>query len=172
MLRIPGSINSKNGEKVRIIQKWNGYRPNIKLLLKDFYIYLSSQRLGELEEKISRKFTSKSSRAALCSIPNSTIPWIENLLQTPISDYRKLAIWHILAPYLLNIRGLSPDEVHGIVREWLDKCSQLRRLDFNPSYRIKSVLNNSKGFLPTSCEKLKTENQGFYNLLQENGVLR
>jgi hypothetical protein len=171
MLRIPGSINSKNGEKVRIIQKWNGYRPNIKLLLEDFYIYLSSQRLAELEEKISRKYTSKFGRAARCSIPNSTIPWIENLLQTPIYDYRKLAIWHILAPYLLNIRGLSPDEVHGIVREWLDKCSQLRRLDFNPSYRIKSVLNSSKGFLPTSCEKLKTENEGFYNLLQENGVL-
>ena len=169
MLRIPGSINSKNGEKVRIIQKWNGYRPNIKLLLEDFYVYLSSQRLAELEEKISWKFTNDDFRESTRLGCNS-IQWIERLLQTPLSDYRKLAIWRVLAPYLLNIRGLSPVEAHGIMSEWLDKCSQLRRLDFNPSYRIKSVLNSSKGFLPTSCEKLKT-NEGFYNLLQENGVL-
>ena len=57
------------------------------------------------------------------------------------------------------------------MREWLDKCNQVRRLNFNPSYRIKSVLNSSKGFLPVSCEKLKTETEGFYNLLQYKGVL-
>ena len=29
MLRIPGSINSKNGETVKVIQKWDGIRPEI-----------------------------------------------------------------------------------------------------------------------------------------------
>ena len=33
MLRIPGSINSKVGKEVRIVQKWNGVRPSIKPLL-------------------------------------------------------------------------------------------------------------------------------------------
>jgi hypothetical protein len=171
MLRVPGSTNSKNGQTVRIIQKWNYYRPSIKLLLEDFYIYLSGQRLADLEEKRSRNYRnhncSKSEYPETCK----SIHWIERLLQTPLSDYRKLAIWRILAPYLLNVRRLSSDEAHGIIREWLDKCSQLRWLDFDSSYRIKSVLNSSKGFLPSSCEKLKTENVGFYNLLQDEGVL-
>jgi hypothetical protein len=157
MLRVPGSVNSKNRQTVRIIQKWNGYRPSIKLLLEDFYIYLSGQRLADLEQKISRKFTNddflESSRLDGCI----SIQWIERLLQTSLSDFRKLAIWRVLAPYLLNIRNLSPDEAHGIVYEWLDKCSQLRRLDFNPTYRIKGVLNNSKGFLPVSCVCVKEE---------------
>jgi hypothetical protein len=171
MLRIPGSINSKNGQTVRIIQRWNGYRPSIKLLLEDFYIYLSSQRLAELEEKRRQKFISKFGRAAHGSLPSSTIHWIERLLQTPISDYRKLAIWRIFVPYLLNIRSLPYDESYNIIGEWLDKCNQLKRLDFNPSHRIKSDLNSSNGFLPVSCEKLKIENERFYSLLQDNGVL-
>jgi hypothetical protein len=171
MLRIPGSINSKNGEKVRINQKWNGYRPNIKLLLEDFYIYLSSQTLAELEERISRKFTNDDFRESSRLVGCNSIRWIERLLQTPLSDYRKLAIWRIFAPYLLNIRGLSPDEAYGIMREWLDKCNQVKRLDFNPNHRIKSDLNGSKDFLPVSCDKLKIENERFYDLLQDNGVL-
>ena len=41
MLRIPGSINSKNGTKeVKIIRKWDGIRPNIKPLLFRFDLYL------------------------------------------------------------------------------------------------------------------------------------
>jgi hypothetical protein len=35
---------------------------------------------------------------------SSNIRWIENLLQTPIDDNRKLAISLIHAPYLLNTR--------------------------------------------------------------------
>jgi 3'-phosphoadenosine 5'-phosphosulfate sulfotransferase (PAPS reductase)/FAD synthetase len=39
------------------------------------------------------------------------IKWIEILLQTPIDDYRKNAIWRILAPYLINTKNLTYKEV-------------------------------------------------------------
>jgi hypothetical protein len=48
MLRVPGSINSKNGQTVKLLQKWDGCRPKINPLLEDFYIYLSSLRIKEL----------------------------------------------------------------------------------------------------------------------------
>ena len=83
------------------------------------------------------------------------IQWIENLLHTAIANYRKLAIWHIFAPYLLNIRGLSPNETHRIIMKWLEECDKLRKLDFAPSYKIKKALNSSKNFLPVSCEQAK-----------------
>jgi Primase X len=170
MLRVPGSVNSKNGQTVRIIQRWNGYRPNIKLLLEDFYVYLSGQRLVELEEKRSRNSVKPELRKQFPK-GGSNIHWIERLLQTPISDYRKLAMWRILIPYLMNIRGLSSDEAQGIIHDWLEQCGKLRGLDFTPSYKIKGALNGSRNFLPVSCNKLKIENKGFYNLLQDNGVL-
>jgi hypothetical protein len=56
------------------------------------------------------------------------------LLQTPVDDYRKFVVWCILAPYLINIRKCSADEAYNLIKNWLDKCSQLRSLDFNSNY--------------------------------------
>ena len=70
MLRIPGFINSKNGQVVRIEQRWNGYRPNIKFLLEDFYVYLSSERIAELEEKRRKKFRGEFGRVSGSCIPS------------------------------------------------------------------------------------------------------
>jgi hypothetical protein len=77
----------------------------------------------------------------------------------------------LFVSHLLNIRGLSKDDTRSIIREWLYKCNQLKRLDFNPDHRIKSALYSSKNFFPISCDKLKFENEGFYKLLQERGEL-
>ena len=169
MLRIPGSINSKNGETIRIIQRWNGFRPPINYLLRDFRRYLIEQKVEQL--KMQQKHSKNS-----CLLEhhnqghNTPIYWIERLLHTPISDYRKLAVWRILAPYLRNKRGLSYDESYSIIRDWLDKCNAVKRLDFNPHYKIKGALNSSNNFLPINKEKLKNENYGFYRILQESGV--
>jgi len=52
MIRIPGSTNSKNGgEEVKIIQEWNGVRPAINWLLRDFRRYLIHDRF-EVRPKI------------------------------------------------------------------------------------------------------------------------
>lgn len=41
LLRIPGSINSKYDKQVTILQKWNGYRPNIpREFIEEFRTYL------------------------------------------------------------------------------------------------------------------------------------
>lgn len=36
LIRIPGTINSKCNQEVRIVQRWNGNRPQILYLLRDF----------------------------------------------------------------------------------------------------------------------------------------
>jgi hypothetical protein len=36
LLRIPGSINSKYNTEVKIIQKWNGHKPHIRLIIRGF----------------------------------------------------------------------------------------------------------------------------------------
>jgi len=53
MLRIPGSINSKNGteEEVKIIQKWDGIRHNIKPLLFRFDLYLLISKSKQIHKK-------------------------------------------------------------------------------------------------------------------------
>jgi hypothetical protein len=101
MLRVPGSINSKNGNRVQIIKKWNGQRPHIKLLIGSFCVYLSKERE---EEQLQVEQEDHELEAAIYSYD---IRWIDKLLQTPISDGRKYAIWRILVPYLRNVKRMS-----------------------------------------------------------------
>ena len=172
MLRIPGSVNSKNGQEVRLVHKWDGQRPPINYLLRDFRHWLFDQT--RKQEQVPRRGKRKQKRSGRFMDPynqSGIIHWIENLLRTPLTDYRKLAIWRIFAPYLLNIRTLPYDESYNVIQNWLDECNKLRRLDFTPSYKIKGALNSSKDFLPVSCEKLKTENEVLYDLLIQNRVL-
>ena len=52
MIRIPGSVNSKNGQQVKVIQQWDGKRVQINYLLRDFRRYL-------IQEKFKPKPTKK-----------------------------------------------------------------------------------------------------------------
>jgi hypothetical protein len=137
--------------------------------IRGFRRWLINQTLRQKQEQQKRR---KNNHVVIRSKNgNCVISWIERLLQTSLQDYRKVSIWRVLIPYLLNIRRLSPEEAQDITRRWLNKCNQLKRLDFNPDHRIKSAVYSSKDFLPISCDKLKVENEGFYKLLQERGVL-
>jgi hypothetical protein len=170
MLRVPGSINSKNGQSVRIIQKWNGFKPFINYLLRDFRRYLIDQQFKELQYKF--KSLRHNERSDI-GTGNHSINWIEHLLQTPIADHRKYCIWRVLSPYLLNIRKLSEQEAYNIIKEWLERCGQLERLGFSVSQRITDGLDGAakKGYLPISLEKLKEENNRLYSFLHVSGVV-
>ena len=99
LIRIPGSINSKCGRVVQIIRRWDGERPTIQYLLRDFKRWLINEHMKQ------RLTDSKRARDQL-AYP-TTISWIEKLLETPLDDHRKFVVWRILSPYLINIRNCS-----------------------------------------------------------------
>ena len=171
LLRIPNSFNAKTlakGEsiensKVKIIQEWDKKRPSIKQLLRNFRRYL-------IDEKIKNELKSKKYYLNIQgSFSNKTneIKWIEKLLQTPISDYRKNAVSLILAPYLINIKMISYHESFDILMEWLHKCESIRKLEFNPRYLIKSALNTAikKRIPPMKLKTLRNRNLEIYYIL-------
>lgn len=157
LVRVPGTFNSKNREEVKIIQRWNGDRPPIQLITEEFRTHLIQKRIDKIkakqrEKKLRDKFDRPQSKNS-----TNTIHWIEKLLQTPLDDYRKYCLWRILCPYLINIRKLPRDEVIMILSEWLRKCDEVRKLDFNIQREINIRLKNVKSYLPSSKETLKTE---------------
>jgi hypothetical protein len=163
MLRIPGSINSKNGQMVKIIQKWNHLKPEINYLLAGFTRFIINERYIELIKAQKRERKSSTYRDN-----NNRVSWIERLMETPIQDHRKYCIWRVLTPYLLNIRKLSERETTDIIEDWLNRCNRLRRLDFNYKQKIKDGIEGAKeGYLPISQEKLRNENGRLYSLLQD-----
>jgi hypothetical protein len=66
---------------------------------------------------------------------------------------------------------LRTEEATAIAGQWLHKCDQLKRLDFNSSLYIKNDLKNVKGYLPSSKEKLKNDQPGLYNILKVHKII-
>jgi len=182
-IRVPGSINGKcllNNDRskrlscnfrVKILQKWNGYRPSItRDFIEDFRTYLE-QKITDQEMKSSNSnyynYKKKNNNQNHYSNNNHNIEWIENkVLQTPFSDYRKLIVGLVLAPYLVVIKKLSYEESYKIIYEWLMKCNSLsgRKLDFDPRYLINNNIKTSMKKLipPISIYKLEMNYRNLY----------
>ena len=161
LLRIPGSINFKYNNRVKIVQKWNGYRPPVsEELLEDFRTYLIQKQIKEYNY---RQKTSKVKRYKNNNY--GYYDWIEKkILANPFEDCRKIIVDLILAPYLINIKKMSYDESYQMIKVWLDKCNSLQKLDNYQNfvnYRIYSALKTAtqKGIGPMSLYKIKTDNR-------------
>lgn len=159
LIRIPGSINSKYNEKVKIIQKWNGIEADAKSLVIPFLDHL-------IQLKIENEQSSKKEHNTKFGNPSNSIVWIEQLLETPIADHRYYCLWHILIPYLVNIKKLPKAEVIVQLTKWLDDCNRINKVRWNYSQKIKDQIKYDKGYSPISLENLKKENYELYHLLQ------
>ena len=167
LLRIPGSINSKYNNKVKIVQKWNGYRPQLsEELLEDFRTYLIQKKIEEHNYKqkmliANKKMYKKNQYSYSNRTNNNYYEWIETILQTPFEDCRKIISSLILAPYLINVKKLPFQECFQIIKEWLDKCNSLEKLDNVGSFssRISYSIKNAqyKQIGPMSQYKIKTD---------------
>lgn len=176
LLRIPESINSKHYRRVKILQSWNGIRPRItKNLLTEFRCYLIQKKIDNFY-----KFRNKMSQI------RDNIPvhleyynWIEKLLENGIEDCRKITIDLILAPYLINIKQSSFNISYDVIKDWLDKCNDIKRLDSytNFEYRIKytlrNLINKQNRIGPISQKKIILDNkyQKLYQILKEKGII-
>jgi hypothetical protein len=169
LVRVPGTINSKNGQQVQVIQRWDGKRPAVQWITSDFRDHLIQKRNDKIEEnKMRRK--NKVSINSQGDRHNNKIDWIERLLQTPIEDGRKQCLWRILCPYIINIRKVAEQEAFIMLDEWLKKCGELRPLDFQPNKIIEDDLKNVKQFLPPSKDKLKDQYKEIYNILKAKNI--
>lgn len=165
LLRIPHSINSKYNNEVTIIQRWNEYRPSIKPLLIDFKTWLIERKIKEAVKL--KELEEKRGKYVQNDTHTGSIPWIEKLLETPIEDYRKNAVGLILSTYLINIKKKSYEDSFVILKDWLDRCDKLKRLDFNATYLIKYSINTAlkNKIPPMKLETLKERNYDLYKII-------
>jgi hypothetical protein len=173
LLRVPGTINSKYKNIVTIVEK--GQQKAVQLdniqeikeqkheqILFKFEDWLIQQ---EIDIKLRLLKISKRKKERYFST-ESGIPWINNLLDIPLDDFRHYCLWRILIPYLVNVKGVHDfKEITDILSPWLNKCNSLRRLSFNPSTTIRSMLKSVGNYRPLSLNKLKDENETLYQLI-------
>jgi hypothetical protein len=181
MVRVPGSINSKNSKKVGIVQEWNDKKLKANRMLLDFYIKLAAKELAYKSKqreyyyypttymrKNYRRFGNTTKVDFAVSAIDS-ISWIENLLNNNegLPDFRKSMIDLVIAPYFVNIKQYDYDTAYSKIAEWLDKCGKRRRLDFNPKYRISYALKRSlrTGMKPMKLETMKKNYYEMYRMV-------
>ena len=51
--------------------------------------------------------------------------WIAKLLATPIADVRHRTVNLILAPYLVNVKGMGEEESTKVIVEYIERCKQI-----------------------------------------------
>jgi hypothetical protein len=165
VIRIPGTINSKYKQEVRIVQTWNGLRPPIQYLLREYRTWLIAEKINDKLEKI-RSYSNRNMKNFVYT-KSDTIPWIEKLLAMSLPDCRKYCTWRILAPYLINVKKLSDDQANYIIREWLKKCDLVKRVSFETPSRIRYDIQSARrrGFYPISWNQLRTENVALYSII-------
>lgn len=186
LLRVPGTINSKNNERVEVVQEWNGERPAANKMLTDFYIRLAAQRIAhqskQKEYYFQRKYMTKNydhfgNRIIVDFSTNAVngISWIDDLLiGDGIADYRKMMIDLVIAPYFVNIKQYNYETAFSKIIEWLDKCGRKKRLDFRPRYKVGYALKRSlkTGIKPMRLETMRNNYSDMYQEIIQNGGLK
>jgi hypothetical protein len=176
LLRIPCTFNSKNllanneidrqNTEVKIVQKFDN--ENVKSinirLLRDYQLWLADNDLMRKKKKNSR------SQNKGCNIVDNDelakkYSWIEKLLQTPLPCFRRYCLYHILVPYLVNVRKLNLEKCYDVLKMWLEECNKLYKISFNMGSEIRTRLIAVKDYEPLSLYKLRTENADLYELL-------
>jgi hypothetical protein len=51
LVRVPGTMNSKCAQEVKVIQRWDGQRPAINYLLRDFRRWLINEKIMQRKLK-------------------------------------------------------------------------------------------------------------------------
>ena len=92
--------------------------------------------------------------------------WIDKLLATPIPDVRHRTVNLVLAPYLVNVKGLSEDEAAKVINDYIERCKQI-----NPDTRINGTYiayqckyAKAKGLRPLSYTKAKDLFKGIIDI--------
>jgi hypothetical protein len=173
MLRIPGSINSKCKElgldpQIRLLQRWDGCRPDYRLLIGDFHAYLAG--------KVTHRFSIASTIVEHAAANDNDIAWIDRLLQTPIRDWRKTAVALILAPYLITIKRLSYELAYNMIMQWASKCAELSYLrpniqSFIDRIHISLTRAKERGQRPMRWTTLVQDYSDMYAAFKAAGVV-
>lgn len=123
-------------------------------------------KLREIEGEISSRPKLKWTKG------KASTEWIEKLLQRPIPDGGHRVLWHVLAPYLVNVRKLPLDQAEAKLREYFAKCGAIQRLNpsgssFNRLIRYYLKLAERDGYPPWRLETIEKNDPQLYAIIEE-----
>ncbi len=85
--------------------------------------------------------------------------WIERLLANPVDDGRHRLLWLVVAPYLVNVKGVPLLEAEKTAYEWLVECSGTKPVEGDLNQLAKYYVEYAArtGLKPLSLSTIKTK---------------
>ena len=114
-------------------------------LPKEVLDYYSSSKI-KLPESMSKRAP---------ALQGST--WVDTVLATPIPDVRHRTVNLVLAPYLINVKGMDVEQAVETIKKYIDECKQLNpNTDVSETYiRYQCNYAKNKGMKPLSLSKAR-----------------
>ena len=148
MARVPFTVNTKTGRMCLPVTESPGYKRNMWDMSFDALKEWAGERFGphtpltEIppisvapDNRVVREIvalgleeadTGGHARPRTETVEADRIPWIDRLLERPVTDARHRLTWLVLAPYLVNVRKTPAGEAASILRDYLRKCSEVK----------------------------------------------
>ena len=70
LVRVPGTINSKCTQEVKIIQRWDGQKPAINYLLRDFKRWLINEKIDNINSILKGRASKRSNPTTIGGLKN------------------------------------------------------------------------------------------------------
>jgi hypothetical protein len=106
----------------------------------------------------------------------SSNEWIERLLSRPLGDGRHRALWHVLSPYLVNVRKMTFDQSEVVLEEYFTKCNGIQPLQPSIS-SFKGIIHyylkvaEKDGYPPWRLQTIERQDPQLFGILKEAGVV-
>ncbi|MEM2914205.1 MAG: DNA primase noncatalytic subunit PriX [Candidatus Bathyarchaeia archaeon] len=96
--------------------------------------------------------------------------WIENLLNKLIDDGRHRILWLIIAPYLVNVKGLSIEDAERVALEYLERCNKVKKIEGNlrglARYYVRYAMD--RRLKPLSLSKLREDHLELHKIITKS----
>ncbi len=131
----------------------------LKYVEKGLPIQIKDLPKAVIEVAPTVKVGTAAPQAQTAPVGARTTYWIERLLQTPIPDCRHRTVNLILAPYLINVKGLTPEKAASMILDYINKCKTIEPHTNITDRYIQYQCNyaKAKGIRPMSLRRAKTE---------------
>ncbi len=95
--------------------------------------------------------------------------WVEDLIKRGVPDGRSRLILYVISRYLVNVKGMEPEEAHIVVREFIENSCR-NHGDCSKIYDswIRNVLRKVKegGWLPWNLERIRERDPELYDIVR------
>jgi hypothetical protein len=172
--RLPWTVNEKTGSLCLPVSPYTSLKdvgaPERAAPVRINYCDAARAALARIDQTFASEQRPKTRRKKATG--GTAYAWVEGLLRKAIADGRHRVLWHVLAPYLINVRRLGEHEAEDVLREYFDRCGAVKSLEPSRSQFFRDIHNYVRvamrdGYPPWRLETIERKDPQLFAIIKE-----